>query len=1032
MTTVVSATPTGDEYIDGVLYGTQWGGPITYSFADNISDFGPSYSHTIGGFQQISATQQNAIQSILEGNVASGTALFTYGSFEQVANLDISLAADPFGASDVTIAQTNTFDGSNLSTARVADFPELDQRSSGGDVWFGDDYASYRTPEVGTYSWMTHIHELGHAVGLSHGHNAGTSIPGFQFAIPHDRDSTEFSVMSYRAYIGDPLFGGSSNETYGYSQTLMMYDIAALQHLYGADFTTNSSDTVYTWSGTTGEMFVNGVGQGAPGGGIGGAANRVYLTIWDGEGRDTYDFSTYTENSFIDLAPGAWSLVSQVQRANLGEGAYANGNVYNALQYDGDVRSLIENAEGGSANDDIGGNAAANELSGNDGNDILVGQAGSDNLLGGAGTDTLYGDFRTPAVNYSGTGLFTENQDPTNSTRETARDITAAIGYRADVDIEHSDVNPSVKISATGDGSFDWFAFNVTRAGQITLDIDGSMDSFIELYDATGTRIAFNEDSSTDAGDSTTQNVDWKSFISYTVTTPGTYFVKVGVYSGVGSGGPPGAVIPVGTAYTLGIVLPLPVDSTTAGFGNDTLNGGSGADVMFGGAGNDIYVVDDAGDVVTETTGAGIDEIRSSVTRTLSVNVEKLTLLGSANINGSGNTLGNLLVGNAGANILDGKAGADTLQGLGGNDIYQVDNASDEVFEAGGQGSDTVQTTVSYTLAAGQEIETLRLLGSTGSTALNLTGNEFVNTLIGNAGANILDGKAGADTLQGLGGNDIYQIDNAGDIVMESAGQGADTVQTAVSYTLAAGQEIETLRLLGSTGSTALNLTGNTFGQTLIGNAGANILDGKAGADTLQGLGGNDVYQIDNIGDTVLELIGQGADTVQTAVSYALAIGQEIETLRLLASTGSAALNLTGNAFGQSLIGNTGANTLNGGRGKDTLIGGQGDDTYFFNTTLDAATNDDTIVGFSGVAGNNDTIALRQTIFANLSAGSLNAANFIATSTGAAQDANDFIVYDLRDGALIYDTNGSASGGDIVFARLSGIPTLTAADFVIV
>jgi serralysin len=148
MTTVISAVVTGDNYIDGVLYGTRWSGPITYSFADNFADFGAGYSYAVSGFQRVSAIQMNAIQSILEGTTVSGTPLFTFGSFEQVANLSISLAANPAGASDLTIGQANFFDGEDLPTARVADFPELDQRLSGGDVWFGDDYPQYRTPQV--------------------------------------------------------------------------------------------------------------------------------------------------------------------------------------------------------------------------------------------------------------------------------------------------------------------------------------------------------------------------------------------------------------------------------------------------------------------------------------------------------------------------------------------------------------------------------------------------------------------------------------------------------------------------------------------------------------------------------------------------------------------------------------------------------------------------------------------------------------------------------------------------------------------
>lgn len=197
--------------------------------------------------------------------------------------------------------------------------------------------------------------------------------------------------MTYRSYVGQDLAAVSPypNETWGHAQSLMMYDIAAIQQMYGANFNTNSNNTTYTFSTTTGEMFVNGVGQGTPGG------NRIFRTVWDGNGTDTYDFSNYTTNLAINLAPGGWSdldVGGNFQRARLGSTQYARGHVFNALQYNGDNRSLIENANGGSGNDTIEGNSANNVLRGNDGNDRLLGQGGADTLIGGSGNDSLNSD----------------------------------------------------------------------------------------------------------------------------------------------------------------------------------------------------------------------------------------------------------------------------------------------------------------------------------------------------------------------------------------------------------------------------------------------------------------------------------------------------------------------------------------------------------------------------------------------------------------------------------------------------------------
>ncbi|NBJ13967.1 M10 family metallopeptidase C-terminal domain-containing protein, partial [Microvirga arsenatis] len=174
-----------------------------------------------------------------------------------------------------------------------------------------------------------------HALGLEHPHESG---------MPLDRDSLEYTVMSYRSYTGASTTGGYVNESWGYAQSLMMYDIAALQALYGANYATHSGNTRYAWSPTTGETFVNGIGQGAPG------DNRILLTVWDGGGLDTYDFSAYATGLTIDLQPGAWSTTSPAQLARLhwNGSKLAAGTIANALLHQGDTRALIENATGGS------------------------------------------------------------------------------------------------------------------------------------------------------------------------------------------------------------------------------------------------------------------------------------------------------------------------------------------------------------------------------------------------------------------------------------------------------------------------------------------------------------------------------------------------------------------------------------------------------------------------------------------------------------------------------------------------------------
>jgi serralysin len=198
-----------------------------------------------------------------------------------------------------------------------------------------------------------------------------------------------------------------------------------------------------------------------------------------------------------------------------------------------------------------------------------------------------------------------------------------------------------------------------------------------------------------------------------------------------------------GAANSTGIGNSL--DNTLTGnSGNNVLDGGAGADTMAGGLGDDSYTVDNTGDVVTEAANSGTDRISASISLALGANIENLVLTGTANVNGTGNSLANTLTGNAGNNVLDGGTGIDTLAGGLGDDTYIVDNSSDVITEWSSSGTDSVQASVSYVLLTHTENLTL-----TGTGDINATGNWLNNILTGNAGNNVLDGSSGADTLIG-------------------------------------------------------------------------------------------------------------------------------------------------------------------------------------------------------------------------------------------------------------------------------------------
>ncbi len=556
-----------------------------------------------------------------------------------------------------------------------------------------------------------------------------------------------------------------------------------------------------------------------------------------------------------------------------------------------DVFALTIAPSGGTAgNDTLIGTSGNDLLDGLAGDDVLQGLAGNDTLLGGAGNDLLDGGLGTDSMT-GGTGNDTYIVDATGDViienlNEGTDTVQSSITYTLGANVENLTLTGTAAISGTGnalDNVLTGNSANNTLTGGAGNDmLNGGMGADT-LVGGTG---------------NDTYVVDVAGDVVTELTNEGTDTVQSSVTSTLGAN-----------------VENLTLTGTAAINGNgntldNILTGNSAANVLTGGAGNDTYIVS-TGDTVVELANQGLDTVQSDVTWTLGVNLEALTFTGTANINGTGNALDNVLIGNSGANVLTGGAG---------NDVYVI-SAGDTVVEAATAGTDTVLSDVTQTLAANVEILVL-----TGTSAINGTGNSLNNALTGNNAANVLDGGTGADTLAGLDGNDTYLVDNTGDTIIELANNGTDLVQSSVTYTLAANVEHLTL-----TGTTAINgtgntldnvLTGNSANNTLTGGAGNDTLDGGAGNDTMIGGTGNDTYVVNVTGDVVTENANEGTDTVQSSLTYTL--GANVENLIL---TGTAAINGTGNPLDNQMIGNSAANTLSGANGNDTLRGGLGNDT---------------------------------------------------------------------------------------------------------
>ena len=301
-----------------------------------------------------------------------------------------------------------------------------------------------------------------------------------------------------------------------------------------------------------------------------------------------------------------------------------------------------------------------------------------------------------------------------------------------------------------------------------------------------------------------------------------------------------------------------------------------------------------------------------------------------------GNGGNDILRGFTGDDFLDGGAGGDTMEGGHNDDTYVVDSIFDIVTELAGQGTDTVQSGLTWTLST--NVENLML---TGNAAIDGTGNSEDNEITGNSGSNRLDGGSGTDTLTGGAGNDTYIVNDSTVTVSETqAGDGHDTIVTSVFYDIP--NLVEDLTMIGSAN---IRTNGNDLANRIEGNVADNYINGGAGTDIMVGGPGNDTYTIDNLNDVIIELAGGGDDAVYSFNDAALS--GNIETL-ILASTASNAISGFGDGNINQIFGNEFDNVLYGRGNIDRLGGGAGDDIFVMAMGDQSASQQEQITDFEG------------------------------------------------------------------------------------
>lgn len=843
-------------------------------------------------------------------------------------------------------------------------------------VWLNTGWTDFQAAnyQYGERGMETMIHEIGHALGLSHpgAYNATDSTPPTYAAnAVYTQDTLQYTIMSYFNAGAD----GTSVDRTGTSQTRdanndgvnamspLLHDILAIQAKYGADMTTRAGNDVYGFNCSLSSGW-------RPAYDFGWLYNpNPVIAIWDAGGFDRLDCSGYADNQVIDLAPGSFSDVGALTK-----------NV--AIAYN----VIIEDAAGGSGNDHIKGNHVANHLWGNDGFDILEGFDGNDILDAGftAGGSQMYGGNQNddmwagPGTDYIDGGNDSDTVVYALSNDGIIIDTTIGkvMGGWAENDtlvsvenITASAFDDSIRLGAEN---------NRVIAGAGSDDVATGSGNDV-IYGEAGNDQLFGGD-----------GADWLDggidFDTAVFGAASTINLATGVHGGEAAGDTfigierfitgDGADVMVANDFAAAnFISGDGADSMYGGVWDDYFRGGKGADYISGGGGSDTVSYADASNAITADlsfsdgttdgkiiagdwgldTLVSIENVEGTSFADLLYGDERNNRLyglgGDDDLKGdyNGGSGADLLDGGDGNDVLDGGAGGDQLIGGRGNDTYYVDTNADQVRDFAGEGNDTVIASATFVLHSTlAEVETLMTNDAASTAAIGLYGSDFGNTIIGNAGANTLSGRGGNDFLYTGAGADVMDGGDGYDTMVFSRSMVADWQSGVLDLEIGQDSWLNWEAIQGASGDDRIRTNSWGFSIELRGGAGNDVLatgpfgfvsdilkgedgddelDGGAGADTMIGGLGKDIFVVDNAGDVVTELLNEGSDTVRTTLlNYTL--GSNVEKLEFI---GTGAFTGKGNVLSNRITGGASddkffADSL----GDDVFIGGDGIDEVSF------------------------------------------------------------------------------------------------------